>query len=189
MPRDVRWKAPQPLIVAAAIDLARGENATSGAFARAAEDLLDRLPAEAETPSRLAASLIRIALARGSDDVGSAATAADSAEVLIDAVPRQQLARRPWNQAQVLAGRGAAELWSGRFDQAVAIFASGVGPGRAAHTATGRADFLGHLALIEALRGRLSRAEELAGESATRPENGPDRQVSACGAAAEVALS
>ena len=189
MPRDVRWTAPQPLLVAAAIDLARGENATSGAFARAAEGLLDRLPAEAETPSRLAASLIRIVLARCTDDVGSAAAAADNAELLIDAVPRQQLARRPWNQAQVLAGRGAVELWSGRFDEAVAIFASGVVPGRAAHGATGRADFLGHLALIEALRGRLSRAEELVGESASRPEDGHDRQVSGCGAAAEVALS
>jgi LuxR family transcriptional regulator, maltose regulon positive regulatory protein len=188
MPRDVRWTAPQPLLVAAAIDLARGENATSRAFARAAEGLLARLPADAETPSRLAVSLIRIALARSTDDVEAAAAAADSAEVLIDAVPRQQLARRPWNQAQVLAGRGAVELWAGRFDEAVAIFASGVVPGRAAQGAAGRADFLGHLALIEALRGRLSRAEELAGESAIRPEDGSDRQVSICGAAAEVAL-
>ncbi len=189
MPRDVRWAAPQPLLVAAAIDLARGENATSGAFTRAAEGLIDKLPAEAETPSRLAASLIRIALARSTDDVGAAAAAADSAELLIDAVPRQQLARRPWNRAQVLAGRGAVELWSGRFDEAVAVFASGVVPGRASQSATGRADFLGHLALIEALRGRLSRAEELAGESASRPADGPDRQVSVCGAAAEVALA
>ena len=189
MPRDVRWTAPQPLLVAAAIDLARGENATSSAFTRAAEGLIDKLPAEAETPSRLAASLIRIALARSADDVTAAAAAAGNAELLIDAVPRQQLARRPWNRAQVLAGRGAVELWSGRFDEAVAVFASGVVPGRASQSATGRADFLGHLALIEALRGRLSRAEELAGESASRPEDGADRQVSVCGAAAEVALA
>ena len=189
MPRDIRWTAPQPLLVAAAIDLARGENATSGVFASAAEDLLAKLPAEAETPSRLAASLIRVALARSTDDATAAATAADSAELLIDAVPQQQLARRPWNQAQVLAGRGAVEMWSGRFDEAVAIFASGVVPGQAPQSATGRADFFGHLALIEALRGRLSRAEELAGESASRPEDGPDRPVGSCGAAAEVALS
>ena len=103
MPREVRWTAPQPLLVAAAIDLARGEHGTSRAFVRAAEGLLARLPADAETPSRLAASLIHIALARSTDDVGAAASAADSAEALIDAVPRQQLARRPWNQAQVLA--------------------------------------------------------------------------------------
>jgi LuxR family transcriptional regulator, maltose regulon positive regulatory protein len=189
MPRDVRWTVPQPLLVAAAIDLARGENATSGAFVRAAEGLLAKLPADAEMPSRLAAALIRIALARGTDDVGSAAAAADCAEALIDAVPRQQLARRPWNQAQVLAGRGAVELWSGRFDEAVAIFSSGVVPGRTAQSATGQADFLGHLALIEALRGRLSRAEELAGESASRPEDGAAGQASTCGAVAEVALA
>jgi LuxR family transcriptional regulator, maltose regulon positive regulatory protein len=189
MPREVRWTAPQPLLAAAAIDLARGENATSRAFVRAAAGLLAKLPADAETPSRLAASLIRVALARSTDDVGAAAAATESAAAAIDAVPRLQLARRPWNQAQVLAGRGAVELWSGRFDEAVAIFNSGVVPGRAAQSATGRADFLGHLALIEALRGRLSRAEELAAESATRPGDGADRPVSVCGAAAEVALA
>ena len=189
MPRDVRWTAPQPLVVAAAIELARGENATSGAFVRAAEGLLAKLPADAETPSRLAVSLIHIGLARCTDNAGAAAAAADSAEALIDAVPRQQLARRPWNQAQVLAGRGAVELWSGRFDEAVAVFASGVASGRVPRSGTGRAEFLGHLALIEALRGRLSRAEELAGESASRPEDSHDRQVSACGAAADVALA
>ena len=150
----------------------RGENATSGVFTRAAEGLLDGLPAEAETPSRLAAALIRVALARSASDIGAAAAAADSAELLVDAVPRHQLVQRPWNRAQVLAGRGAVELWSGRFDEAAAVFASGVITGQSSESATGRADFLGHLALIEALQGRLSRAEELAGESASRPADG-----------------
>src|SRR5262249_56351778 len=98
-----------------------------------------------EGRSGLGAARMRIARARSPDDVGAATAAADSAEALIDAVPRQQLARRPWNQAQVLAGRGVVELWSGRFNEAVAIYASGVVPGQAAHSTTGRAAFLGHL--------------------------------------------
>src|SRR6266566_419890 len=56
MPRDLRWTTPQPLLVASAIDLVRGEGALSGAFVCAAEDMLGRLPAETETPSRLAAA-------------------------------------------------------------------------------------------------------------------------------------
>jgi LuxR family maltose regulon positive regulatory protein len=189
MPRDVRWPVPQPLLVAAAIDFARGEGGMSAAFARAAEDLLDQLPAEAETPSRLGAALIRIALARSTDDAGAAAAPVTSAERLIDALPPDQLARYPWNQAQVLAGRGAVELWSGRFDQAASIFASGVVTVRTPRCGTERTDFLGHLALIEALQGRLGHAEELAAESASRPAEDADRRAGACSAAAEVALS
>ena len=189
MPRDLRWTAPQPLLVAAAIDLSRGESATSGVFARAAEDLLAGLPAEAETPSRLAAALIRVALARSASDIGAAAAAADSAQLLVDALPRHQLVQRPWNQAQVLAGRGAVELWSGRFGAAAAVFASGLMTAQSTESATGRADLLGYLALIEALQGRLNHAEELTAEAASRPGDEADRPVSAWGAAAEVALS
>jgi LuxR family maltose regulon positive regulatory protein len=192
MPRDVRWPVPQPLLVAAAIDFARGESGMSAALGRAAEDLLGQLPAEAETPSRLGAALIRIALARSTDDAAAAAAgaaAAGDAELLIDALPPDQLARYPWNQAQVLAGRGAVELWSGRFDQAASIFASGVVTARMPRSGTEQTDFLGHLALVEALRGRLSHAEELAAESASRPAEDADRRAGAGSAAAEVALS
>src|SRR5262249_60520180 len=66
---------------------------------------------------------------------------------------------------------------------------AGVARGRAASGRTGGADCLGPLALMEALGGRLSRAEELAAESASRRGDGTDRQVGACGAAAEVALA
>jgi len=184
MPRDVPWKVPQPLLAAAAIDLARGEGGTSGAFLRAAEDLLAQLPAEAETPSRLAAALIRLALARNTADAKATAAAAGAAERLIGALPEDLLARRPWNQAQVFAGRGAVELWSGRLDEAAGIFASGSDT----RSGTERAGLLGHFALTEALRGRLNHAEELATESARRPEDDADRPDGAWSAAAEVAL-
>jgi LuxR family maltose regulon positive regulatory protein len=166
MPRDLRWTTPQPLLVASAIDLVRGEGALSGAFVCAAEDMLGRLPAETETPSRLAAALIRIALARRSGNLTAAAAAAGAAQSLIDAIPQDQHARHPWNQSKVVAGRGAVELWSGRFDDAAAIFTTGAVTARMPRAGYDRADFLGHLALIEALQGRLAHAEELATESA-----------------------
>ena len=106
----------------------------------------------------------------------------------MDDVPRTSSRAVP-EQAQALAGRGAVELWSGDFDAAVASFEAGVAPAGPPRTATGRADCLGHLALLEALRGRLGRAAELAAEAAARPEDDTDRQVSVCGAAAEVALA
>jgi len=187
MPRDLRWTVPQPLLVASAIDLVRGGGALSGAFVCAAEDILGRLPAETETPSRLAAALIRIALARRSGNLAAAAAAAGAAQSLIDAIPLDQRARRPWNQSKVVAGRGAVELWSGRFDDAAAIFTAGAaGVPRAGHD---RADFLGHLALIEALRGRLAHAEELATESAGRRGEDTGPSPAPGSAAAEVALA
>lgn len=189
MPRDLRWTAPQPLLVASAIDLVRGEGALSGAFACAAEDILGRLPAETETPSRLAAALIRIALARRSGNLAAAAAAASAAQSLIDAIPQDQHARRPWNQSRVVAGRGAVELWSGRFDDAAAIFTAGAVTAGMPRAGYDRADFLGHLALIEALQGRLAHAEELATESAGRRGENTGPSPSPGSAAAEVALA
>jgi LuxR family maltose regulon positive regulatory protein len=190
MPRDVEWTVAQPWLVGAAIDLARGEVGPCLAGVRAAEDLLGQLPAGAETPSRLAAALIRLTVARRTDDFEAAAAAADSAQLLLDAVPRDLLARHPWNRAQVLAGRGAVEIWSGQLDRAAAIFATAAVRARSPRGGSERADFVGHLALVEALRGRLSHAEELAGESASsRPGEDNGTPVAAHSAAAEVALS
>jgi len=189
MPRDLRWTVPQPLLVASAIDLVRGEGALSGAFACAAEDILGRLPAETETPSRMAAALIRIALARRSGSLTAAAAAVGTAQPLIDAIPQDQHARHPWNQSKVVAGRGAVELWSGRFDDAAAIFTAGAVTAGMPRAGYDRADFLGHLALIEALQGRLARAEELATESAGRRGEDTGPSPSPGSAAAEVALA
>ena len=81
MPRDLRWAQPQPLLVAAAIGLSRGERRPRAASSPAPPRRCSTgLPAEAEIPSRLAAALIRLALARSTGDAGAAAAAADSAE-------------------------------------------------------------------------------------------------------------
>ena len=185
MPRGRDWAQAQPLLVAAAIDFAHGEDAVCEASLNAAEGLLGRLPAGDEIGSRLAAALIRLGLARRRGDLDAARAAADRAQGLADAIPDDRLARHPGIRAQVLAGRGAVEFWSGEFDAAAASFASGVPPERESQ----RADCLGHLALIEALRGRLTRAAELAAEAVGRPGDDPDRQAVPASPAAELALA
>jgi LuxR family maltose regulon positive regulatory protein len=129
MSRGLTWTEPQPLLVAAAIDFARTRDAASEACLSAAEDMLGHLPAGDEIPSRLAASMIRLALSRRTGDLNAAAAAVEKAQALLEVIPKEQLAGHPWIQARVLAGRGAIELWSGHLDEASAIFEAGLATG------------------------------------------------------------
>ena len=94
----------------------------------------------------------------------TATSAAVRAEALVSRVDGGKLARHRQIRACVLSGRGTVELWSGHLDQAARTLDSGM-----AATALGgedeRADCLGSLALVEALRGRLSRAATLAAQA------------------------
>jgi len=185
MPRDREGARPEPLLVAAATDFARARDAASEASLSAAERMLGRLPAGDQIGSRLAAALIRLALSRRSGDRDAAAAAVGAAQHLAGALSEEELARHPAGRAHVLAGRGAMALWSGRFDEASALF----GAGATAERGRERADCLGHLALTEMLRGRLSRAEELAAEATGRPGDQTDRTAGPTSQAAEVVLA
>ena len=109
--------------------------------------------------------MIRLAASRRTGDFVAAAAAAAGAEALASRVPGDQLARHPDIRARLLSGRGAAELWSGHFDQAARTLVSGVAAATAPGAEDERADCLGHLALVEALRGRLCRAAALAAQA------------------------
>ena len=189
MPWIMTWAEPQPLLVVAAIDFARAQDAASEASLAAAEDMLVHLPAGDEIPSRLAASMIRFALSRRAGDLDAAAAAVERAQALLEVIPAEQLAHHPWIEARVLAGRGAVELWSGHFDEASGIFEAGVAIENAPECE--RADCLGHLALIETLRGRLSHAAELSADATGRldEDESVDRPGGAASQAAEVALA
>jgi LuxR family transcriptional regulator, maltose regulon positive regulatory protein len=162
MPHRDAWDEPQPYLVCAAVALSAGAPGTSAAALDAAEGLLERLPAGQEAESRLAAALIGLAASRRAGDLAAAAAAAARAQVLVSMISPATLARHPGIKAQVLSGRGAAELWSGHLDQAACILESAV-------TATAedvRAECLGYLALAEALRGRMRRAATAAAQAA-----------------------
>ncbi len=162
MPADATWIRPEPLLVAAATALSGHRVGPGVTGLGAAERILDHLAADQEVPSRLAAAIVRLAFARRDGDLEVAADAAARAGELLEGVPCGLLARHPETRAQVLAGRGAIELWSGDFGAAAATLDAAVAIASASDSERERADSLGQLALAEALRGHLSRAAELA---------------------------
>ncbi|MGO9193897.1 MAG: LuxR C-terminal-related transcriptional regulator [Streptosporangiaceae bacterium] len=183
MPHGRAWTGPAPHLVSAAVALSAGRHESSIAALDAADGIFARLPADQEVAGRLAAAMIRLAASRRTGDLAAAAAAAARAEVLAGRLPGGKLARYPNIRAGVLSGRGAVELWSGQLDEAARTLESGV-------TASGgqdeRADCLGHLALVEALRGQLRRAATVA---AAMPGGEPRPPVPHPSPAALVALA
>jgi LuxR family transcriptional regulator, maltose regulon positive regulatory protein len=160
MPRDGGWTQPQPWLVIAATGLSGPVSEASGTAALAtAESILEGLPADTETPARLAACLIQLALSRRTGDLLAATTAAERAEILAVQLPEEAHARHPELAVQLLSGRGMVEFWAGRLDEAVADFTEGI-TACAPESGYERAGCLAYLALVEAMQGRLARAAE-----------------------------
>ena len=184
------WTGPAPHLISAAVALAAGRPEASTAALAAADGILARLPADQEVACRLAAAMTRLAAARRAGDFIAAAAAAAGAEALISAVPGGNLARNGKIRARVLSGRGAVELWSGHLDEAARTLDSGVAAATASGGQDERADCLRHLALAEALRGRLCRAAAVAAQATVALAAGESRPpVPDAGPAALVALA
>jgi LuxR family maltose regulon positive regulatory protein len=162
MPRRGSWAGPQPYLVVAAAELSAGRPGSSAAALAAAEIILERLPVGQQAESRLAAAMIGLAAARRAGDLAAAASAAARTEALLGVIPGGRLASHPEIIARVLSGRGAVELWSGDLDQAARVLDSAAAAAAACDSPGGLNGCLGYLALVEALRGRLGQAAELA---------------------------
>jgi LuxR family transcriptional regulator, maltose regulon positive regulatory protein len=176
---------PPAVLAAAALELCDGRDKEADRLLAAAGECLDRLPAGQETPARLAAATLRLAAARRCGDLEAARTAAAQAETLFEQLPPGLRSSHPEAQGHVLSGRGAVEFWSGDPGPAAVAFA-----GAAAafpEASPERAGCDGHLALIEALRGRLSRAAELA-SAAINPTGESQARQPAPAAAVALAL-
>ncbi|HUY50656.1 MAG TPA: hypothetical protein VMV92_33945 [Streptosporangiaceae bacterium] len=156
---------PEPLLVAAAMELSSADGDPGGTALGAADAILEHRPAGEDIPARLAAALIRVALSRRTGEHAAAADAAARAEHLLEEIPEALLARHPGVRVEVLSGRGAVELWAGDFDKAADSLKAGIAAAAPGSTYE-RAGCLGNLALVEALRGKLTRASELADEAA-----------------------
>jgi LuxR family maltose regulon positive regulatory protein len=190
MPAGLTWTQPQPLLVAAAMELSGPPGGGSADIPlSAAEGLLARLPADEQVPARLAAAAVRMALSRQTGDLDGAMTASARAEALLGEIPESLLASHPGIRVQVLLGRGVVQLWAGNFDEAAMTFRAGLANVPGSDRIHAGADCLGHLALVEALRGRLSRAAELAGEAVGAAENCDDVPRDAVTSAASAALA
>jgi LuxR family maltose regulon positive regulatory protein len=162
MPLDRTWIEPQPYLVSAAIAWAAGRHESCTAALEAAEGILGHHPADQQAAARLAAAMLRLPAAFGIGDLIAAASAADRAEVMADRIPGDKLVPHPEIAARVLTGRGAVELCLGHFDEAARLLDSEAAAATASGGEAERADRLGRLALVEALRGRLGRAAKLA---------------------------
>jgi LuxR family maltose regulon positive regulatory protein len=184
MPRTGTWAEPHPWLVAAALEVAGGDHQAADTALSAADRILRRAPAGAELPGRLAAEALRMHIASGTGQYQAAIAAAERAEALAARLPADLRDRYPRPQAELLAGRAAAEMWAGQADRAASTL-------EAAAIAAGggslRARCLGQLALLEALRGRLRQAARLAATAADLPD--ASFPPGLCGCAATVALA
>ena len=163
---------PPSLLAAAALELGDGQDRSALGLLTTAGKSLAQLPADHEVPARLADAMLRFELSRRSGDAGGVRSAADCAADLIRRLPTSLRERHPETQARVRASRGVAEFWSGEHVtaaatfSAVATFAAGAaGPEGSWERAASR----GHLALIDALHGRLTRAVTLATAALAEP--------------------
>src|SRR5580700_9359473 len=193
MPPGHAWTEPAPHLVSAAVALSAGRHQSSIAALDAADGLLERLPADQEAADqeaagRLAAAMIRLAVSRRTGDLATAVAAADGAEALVSQVPGAGTARHRKVRARVLSGCGAVKLWSGHHDEAARILESGATAAAASGEAGERADCLGQLALVEALRGRLGHAATVAAQATAAGPTG-EQQPPAPHPSALVALA
>ena len=172
MPEDLTGDQLPPLLVAAALELSGGTEARGGVSLARAEAIIGHLPEGDEIPARLAAALIRMAVARRAGDLNAAIAATARAEGVLAEIPESVLAEHPGVRPQVLLGRGIVEFWAGQADKAAATLRAGVAAASAPGSSRERADCLGQLSLVEALRGQLNSAEMLAGESAAAASHG-----------------
>ena len=185
MPADPEHEEPLRSLVLAALAARDLRDDVSTARLGDTGRMIGRLAAHEQVPARLAVTVIQLALARRGGDFDAAAAAAVSAGDLLGRVPGDLLDRHPETRAQVLAGRGAVELWAGHLDDAASLLDAAAD---AAAGARERADALGYRALVEAVRGGLGRAIELAA-AATAPRDTPETPGGFPCAAAEVALA
>ena len=165
MPPGQTWTRPQPHLVSALIALSAGQHESCAAALDAADGLLECFPADQEAACRLAAAVIRLTASLRSGDLLAAAAAANRAELMLSRVPGSKRARHPELSRRLVSGRAAVELWCGHLDEAAHVLEAGV-----AEAASGgeyeQADWVGQLALVEALRGRLDHAAKLASDAA-----------------------
>ena len=166
MPSGEAWTTPQPHLVTAAMALRAGQHDAGAAALNAADALLERLPADEEVKARLTAAVLRLTVSLRTGDLAAAASAASRAQLILDGVPGRKLARHPDIRRRVLSGHAAVELWSGRLDEAADVLEAAVTAEAASGRECERISLTGRLALAEALRGRLGRAAELAGQAA-----------------------
>jgi LuxR family maltose regulon positive regulatory protein len=166
MPLGQAWTEPAPPLVAAAIALSAGRSQSCAAALDAADAILERHPAGEQAAARMAAAVIRLTASLRAGDLTGAASAASRAEFMLGKVAGGKPGALSDLTRRVLSGRGVVELWSGHLDDAARVLEAGLDEAAMSGAECEQADWAGQLAFVEALRGRLGRAAELAGQAA-----------------------
>jgi LuxR family maltose regulon positive regulatory protein len=166
MPSGQEWTTPAPYLVSAALAIAAGQRESCAAALDAADGLLRSPPATEQAASRLTAAMLRLTVCLRSGNLPSAALAVSRAELMLDKVPGGKLARHPDVRRRVLSGRAVVETCSGHLDEAASLLEAGLAAEAGSGREYERASLTARLALVEALRDRLERAADLAGEAA-----------------------
>jgi LuxR family transcriptional regulator, maltose regulon positive regulatory protein len=177
--------SPQFHLAAAAVALAEARDQAAARALAAADRTLGWLPEDREFVTRFAAATIRFGMACREGDLGAAGAAAATARQLFEKSPETEHAARPEMLAQLLSGRGILALWSGRLNEAAALFTctaelledleSWRDPGPLALSGSERqlAASRGYRALVDALRGRPKAAARFAHEGNAVLGDGP----------------
>jgi LuxR family maltose regulon positive regulatory protein len=191
MPRVTAQAGPPLALAAAAIALCDVQHEAGRAALALADDLLARIPADLELPSRLAAETVRLEFARRAGDLSAATASVAALEELAGLIPAATLARHPEIGEQLDTARGVLRFWSGRpWPGHPGAEAAGPGAGLSASGTAqpDHADCRGYLALLDALQGRLHAAEQVSRAACLSGAAGAEAGQRPCGAA-EVALA
>jgi LuxR family maltose regulon positive regulatory protein len=178
---------PDPVLVRAAVAYGDGDHSRAAEQFAFAGKLLALQGSACGDGLTLACFLMRLLLlphVPGPDTVDDLAPAAGA---FLESAPQHRLARHPELRVMLLAAEGRARAAAGQVDEAAAVLAE-AGANAPPGAERIRMSCLEYLALIEAYRGRLGRAEviarqaiELAGQRTRGRDGWP--------AAAEVALA
>jgi LuxR family maltose regulon positive regulatory protein len=166
MPSGQTWKSAPPYLIVAALALSADQPGSAMTALDAADSLLGQLPAGQAVTARLTAAMLRITAGRRTGDLTMAADASSRAGTLLGDVPGDHLARHPGIRGLVLCGRAAGELGAGRLDEAARVLGAAASTSLPPDAGPRHIGRLGLLALVEAARGQLARAAELAGQAA-----------------------
>jgi LuxR family transcriptional regulator, maltose regulon positive regulatory protein len=194
MPRITAAAGPQLALTAAAVALCDVQHEVGRAALAIADDLLIRIPADQELPSRLAAEMVRLELARREGDIGTATAAAAALEELAGLTPPGTLALHPELGGQLQAARGMLRFWSGQpwaGCLGTETADADEGPAESGMAQPDHADGYGYRSLLDALHGRLHAAGQAgqAGQAAGLPADDGTEAGQRLGGAAEVALA
>jgi LuxR family transcriptional regulator, maltose regulon positive regulatory protein len=153
-------ESAEAAIVRAALAVADGKAGLAADQLVLADALLGDDPLPGDDPLRLALLLLEVHPVLAGEPA-AVADALDAAETLLAAAPPERSARHPELHLLLLAAKGTMQSRTGAVDAAAATFAGAVAAAGVGSEPV-KIECLAELALIEAYRGRLGRAETLA---------------------------